>query len=425
MGHRMSVTCMTPPQFSVVVIAKDEAKTLPKRLLPSLAGFLRCGGQVVLLDTGSQDGTPDIARQGGCEVHEVGTRFVRRISAPEAKAINTLFGNPGEPEIVAAGAAFFDFAEARNHAATLAGNDMVLIADCDEGFTRLDIGAINRLIEAGHRKIDIPYVHSHDAQGRPVTKFHRAVLYDRRVCSYSCCVHEVVTGPVATHYADESVIVQEHWPEQHAHRTCYLPGLAWDCFQHLEKDRQSHYFARELMWSGRPRAALAEFQRHMGLRGWPAEQGMSAVYCGDCAMVRGDEAAAVAWWHRAVAMVPDSRQPWMRLAQHYYRKANHQLAACHAAAALEVMGAGHYFESLAHYRALPHEILYVSLWWLGDRERSKRHWQEALRLDPTHPKYVADGVYYPTPAGADSSGRGCLASVPRAACEGVTFPDCP
>jgi glycosyltransferase involved in cell wall biosynthesis len=53
--------------WSVALIAKNEAKTLP-RLMLSLHEFRERGGEIILVDTGSEDGTPIVAREYGCIV---------------------------------------------------------------------------------------------------------------------------------------------------------------------------------------------------------------------------------------------------------------------------------------------------------------------------------------------------------------------
>jgi glycosyltransferase involved in cell wall biosynthesis len=60
---------MKTPLFSVALIAKNESKTLP-RLIASLAEFKERGGEIILADTGSTDGTPKVAADLGCIVFE-------------------------------------------------------------------------------------------------------------------------------------------------------------------------------------------------------------------------------------------------------------------------------------------------------------------------------------------------------------------
>src|ERR1700674_1159696 len=149
------------PSFSVVLIARNESKTLP-RLIHSLTEFQKQGGEIVLMDTGSTDDTIAVAKSLGCRVHEAGERFLQRLSDGDARAINDRFVVAGEPPIVSAGAGLFDYAAARNHAASLASRDMVAMPDCDEQFTAFDLAEIERKISEGFEQLEYNFVFAHD-----------------------------------------------------------------------------------------------------------------------------------------------------------------------------------------------------------------------------------------------------------------------
>ena len=104
---------MQTPKFSIVLIAKNEVKTLPKAM-KSLEEFTSRGGEVILLDTGSTDGTADLARSLGCKVTEVGEKFIKIIDKDLADNINKVFIRNDEVPIVKEGNRLFDFAAARN-----------------------------------------------------------------------------------------------------------------------------------------------------------------------------------------------------------------------------------------------------------------------------------------------------------------------
>ena len=76
--------------FSFCLIARNESETLP-RLLKSLEHFKDRGGQVYVLDTGSTDDTAQIARDWGCIVEEVGSKFLIQIDKPMASEINNTY----------------------------------------------------------------------------------------------------------------------------------------------------------------------------------------------------------------------------------------------------------------------------------------------------------------------------------------------
>ena len=132
-------------KFSVCLIARNEAKVLP-RLVESLKEFMSRGGEICLCDTGSTDGTAELARSLGCKVKEVGTKFVHVITTAEANAINERFIVENEHPIVLPGETYFDFASARNEAVSMASNDWICTVDADEILTSLNLDKINEII---------------------------------------------------------------------------------------------------------------------------------------------------------------------------------------------------------------------------------------------------------------------------------------
>ena len=84
----------------------------------------------------------------------------------------------------------------------------------------------------------------------------------------------------------------------------------------------------------------------------------------------------------------------MLLAEHYFKKGDHQRTACYAAAALQIPRNLEYFTSSAYYGYLPHDHLYWAKWYLGDRAGAKFHWQQAIRYNQSDPRYLADAKLF-------------------------------
>ncbi len=385
-----------PPLFSVVLIARNEALTLP-RLVKSLAEFQSRGGEIILVDTGSKDGTQRIAEDLGCIVADVGERFLTTISGKQAEEINQRFVSPGEQPVVSQGDRLFDYSSARNYAASLAKNDVCAMPDCDEIYTHFDIDKINAAISSGAEQLEYNFVFSHDEFGAPAIKFSHCKFYDRRKLHWVGVVHEVLAGSAIRLLLPESTILLEHWQNPSEHRTRYLTGLALDCFLNPDNDRNSHYFAREMLWTGRPKSALREFERHIGMNRWPAERAQSRIFIGDALISLGREEEGLQSYHAATLMDCTRREAWIRLAEHFWRKDDKQRTACYASAALAIPPGSFYADNAAHYAHLPHEILYWALWYLGDKEGSRYHHSKALSYQPKNPKYLAEAKFYQTP----------------------------
>lgn len=380
-------------RFSVVLIARNEEKTLP-RLLDSLKKFQERGGEIVIVDTGSTDKTAQIARDRGCKVEEVGERFLRTIDSTLAKKINRKFVVDGEATVVEAGEKLFDFASARNYAASLATNDMIAMPDCDEVYTKLDLDKVNETIESGLEQLEYNFVFSHDEHGNEDIKFLHCKFYNRKRLKWVGIIHEVLSGEAKRGFLDESVIKLEHFQNPETDRGGYLKGLAVDCFLNPDNDRNSHYFGRELVWTGRYRSGIKELKRHIAMDRWPAEKAQSMTFIGDAYGLLNDPARQVEWYNKAFYTDSSRRQPFISLANFYLHNGNYQAAVCYAKAALEIPWSPFYANFMGHYTYEPHEILYKAYGWLGRVEEAKTHIIEALKYRPMHTEYLRDLRFY-------------------------------
>lgn len=398
---------MAKPLFSVVLIARNEAKVLP-HAIASLKHFMERGGDVNIVDTGSTDGTPELARSLGCRVKEVGDIFRHIITEEEAKKINDHFIVEGEDPILKEGDAYFDFASARNAANAMADCDFVCTMDCDEILTRFDIDAIDEYIRQGFTQFEYNFVFSHTPDGAELVKFIQSKFYNRKINQWVGIIHEMVTNinpanPSKIKLLPEHEFKLEHWQNEETNRTGYLRGLAVDCYENQEKDRNSHYFARELWWNGRPWSAAKEFKRHIEMDRWPAEKAESMLFLADiCGAMSGMEKhrekelleEQIYWCHRAVDTEPSRREGLLKLAQIYRRRGEATPANFYATAALELPWHPFYGTDMRFYTNEPHEILYWAKGWLGDQEGARKHILKCLEYQRENPMYLRDTQYY-------------------------------
>jgi glycosyltransferase EpsE len=379
-----------------VVVGRNESKTLP-RLLDSVSHFMKAGGDFVYVDTGSTDGTPDVARAGGCRVFEEGPRFHYTCDAETAKAINDKFVAGDDPPIINEGDRFFAFDQARNYAMGLAKNDFICTPDCDEAWTVLNIDKLNKLIEEGYEKLMVDFVFAHFPDGKPAVEFCADTrLYDRRKIKWKGIVHETMQhqGDVKMGRVGRDVAFLEHFQNKETDRTRYLAGLAWACHEEPGNDRNSHYFARELMYRGRFRSAIKEFQRHIDMNAWPDERGQSMVYMGNCYEALGDEAMALRSWHEAFELTGNRREPLLCIAHYWKRKDKKLAVAAYAAAALQIPNNGFYANRVANYTFEPHALLYWAKGWTGDIPAAREHLLKCLEYHPAEATFLRDMQFY-------------------------------
>jgi len=390
------------PKFSVVLIARNESKTLP-RLVGSLAEFKNRGGEIILVDTGSTDDTAEIARGLGCKVTEVGNKFRRVITQDEADRINMDFIASGEADIVKAGDSLFDYSSARNFAATLASNDMVAMPDCDEIYTKLEIDQLDERINSGVEQIEYNFVFSHDAEGGELVKFMHSKFYNRTVLRWTGIIHEVLVStiemaPTRRCFLEESTIKLEHFQNHETNRGHYLKGLALSVLLDPSNDRNLHYFGRELMYVGHFKSAIQILEKHVALNKWAPEKSQSQIHIGECYMMTGDSQKAIHSYIDAFDTCPTRREPLMKIAEYYrrYGSADHVLS--YVAAALQIPGDNFYANFQPYYENVPHELMYWALWEKGEYNASKRHFDHCLAYQPFNSKYLQDyRNYYQLP----------------------------
>lgn len=386
---------MNKPKFSIVIITKNEEKTLPK-LNKSLKEFLERGGEVVLVDTGSSDSTVKLAKEYGYNVAEVGEKFISVIDDSLAEKINSRFVVDNEEDIVKAGNRLFDFAAARNYATSLASNNFIITLDADEAYSVFNIDKINELIDQGYEQLEYSFCYAHDHRGNPAIEFIQSKAFDRRKVKWVNKVHEVLSGENAKRILlDKSICYLEHWQEQgKEHRGNYLVGLALDCLENPENDRNSHYLGRELLYTGRYKSAIKELKRHIEFNAWPAERAQSAIFVADAYGIIGNKDEQTKWYSKAYDIDPNRRESLIKLAQFYQKMNNHRAANTYAEAALTIPFTDYYANDMSHYKDVPHAILYHAKGWLGDIKGAQEHIMKALDYQPQHPKYLADTKYY-------------------------------
>lgn len=277
-------------KISAALIVKNERKVLT-RCLKSLAGI----DEIVVLDTGSTDGTPKLARNLGAVVKEV---------------------PPVSP---------FHFANARNAAHDVATNDWILAIDADEVLRAGMLGKIRAAVREQAQKPD-----SERASAFIVTFTDRgAVTHKKKVYRKSCWnwkvrVHEILE-PLGTDVKEIMLeaVVMEHLPvpgkDQRLGQNLELLKLAV-----VETPEYVHLFkslGQELMLNKEFQDAipyLAEFVEKT--REGPLEKSEVMLRVGQCYAEIKQYESSVRWFEMAAQTDPRRREPLFNAAQYLMMK---------------------------------------------------------------------------------------------------------
>lgn len=375
-----------PFTFSIVCVCRNEADILP-RLFESARAFMREGGRFILVDTGSTDETTAIAREHGCEVHEVGNEYSFQLSKVQARKINTKLIVAGEKPVVEAGQRIFHFANARNRGSTLSPTDWLLQIDAADVFEALDYRAIQGKLDANPTASRFCYQLWIDKERLEIQRF-----YDRRQNHWIGCVHEAINWRANEHGAalplDGAVLRVRHLKKHNKVRN-YVGGMALDHLKQPQDPRWLYYLGREFFYMERWRSALALLERHGNMAtAWAKERNGALCYCGRIYEKLGQTDKAVAAYMSASMVEPTRREPWIRLGWYATNVNKPLLAACFAAAAMQVPYDGVFAEDCRNYEHHPHHTMYWAMMRLKRYDEAWPQLQICRKFAPDHERFV-------------------------------------
>lgn len=379
------------PSFSIVTVVRNESRRFPL-LLESIAEFRSRGGEVLVLDTGSADGTPDLARKAGCRVVVEPRRFNRRLTRKEVNRINKTFSKGGEGPFLLPGERLFNFAAARNHAASLARHPFQLAVDGSDIVEVLDIDALDAAVRSG--RFDVLLFETRRLHVHRFLVETRDYFHDRRTMRWAGRAHNYVTGlrrnvPFRTALLPRDQLRVTHHTDKTKARGYQLAGVALDVLRQPHPPSRELLMGGELGFRGYYRSALAVLLA-LDRDGVPAPYRSAALgMAANCVADQGKEAQdeVTELLMLSATRDPRRRDPFIQLARRAMAAGDLQAAASFASAALSIPAQVGLSEPEDNHLAGPHAILYWALLWLGRRDEARKHFAICLKLDPQNPVY--------------------------------------
>lgn len=339
-------------KICVYAICKNESR-FAQRWMQSM----READGVFVLDTGSDDGTPEALRRLGAEVTE--ERIVP-----------------------------WRFDAARNRSLELVPQDadVCVCTDLDEVFAPGWRQGVERAWQGGARQLRYRYVWSHLPDGSEGHVFTIDKIHARQGFAWVGPVHEVVRcmdGEPAVRDAPD--VELRHYPDGRKSRGQYLPLLELAVHEDPQNDRNLHYLGREYMFHGMWQACIETLERHLSLPGasWEDERSASMRFIARAHGELGRREEALRWHLRAVAEAPHLREPYLDCAKALQEQGDWlgALWMTDRALAIRERPASYICEGDA-WSWLPHDLRALSLYHLGRGREALSEGREAARLAP-------------------------------------------
>ncbi len=337
---------------AVYTIAKNEAKQVQPYV-----DACRDADLVMVADTGSTDGTPELLRQAGAVVHDIAVKPWR-----------------------------FDVARTTALCLLPADVDVCIKLDLDE---RLQPGwrrELERAWTPETTRLRYWYTWNWKAPGVPDVVFRSDLIHARAGYLWRHPTHEVLdhSGPECV---AESELAIHQYPEAKP-RPNDLPLLELAVHEH-RCPRTVFYLGREHSFRGNWPSCQRVMEEYLALpdANWTAERSHAMRLLGQCRKHQGDLPGAAAWLMRACAEDPSLRENWIDLAS-ACNDAKDWAGCYHACVRALAIGKrpGHYQSFGYAWGERPDDLAAVSAWYLGLKEKAAEHLRRALAVNPADPR---------------------------------------
>ena len=214
---------------------------------------------------------------------------------------------------------------------------------------------------------------------------------------HPCHEYPVPDGRINEIYACTDKLLVSHYPDPTKSRGQYLDLLALSVKEDPACPRNAFYYARELSFYARWDESIEELKRYLGLHGaqWVNERSYAMRVLGKCYEGKGDLEQAEAWWMRAAAEAPNTREPWIDLATLYYMRSQWQ--ECYGAAmrALSIKDREFvYTVDPIVWGPRPHDLAALAAWNLGLKDVAIEQGSLAVELEPNDDRLKDNLAWY-------------------------------
>jgi glycosyltransferase involved in cell wall biosynthesis len=344
-------------KIAVYAISKNE-----EQFVKTFCQSSKDADYIILADTGSTDNTVALAKENGAIVHEICISPWR-------------------------------FDKARDAALALVPRDadVCISLDLDEELQPGWREEIERVWKDNTTRLRYMYDWGQGIAFYCEKTHHRHGYHWHHPC------HEYPVPDLRTKevYAQTDMLLVVHKPDPTKSRGQYLDLLKVAITEDPKCPRNAFYYARELTFYSKWLEAIAQLNKYLTMpeATWNIDRCYAYRLLGKCYDNLGQDSEL--WYQKASQEAPNTREPWVELANFYYNKSMWQ--DCYAAAtkALSITEKQLvYTMDPSVWGSKPYDLAAISAYNLGLKEESIKYGELAVQFEPTNKRLTSNLVFY-------------------------------
>jgi glycosyltransferase involved in cell wall biosynthesis len=333
-------------KVAVYTIALNEEKFVERWV-----NSVRDADYLVVGDTGSTDQTIQLLKDRNVQVHDIRVKPWR-------------------------------FDDARNAVLALipADTDVCLSMDMDELMAPGWREALEKAWIPGSTRLNYTYVSAFDQADNPLLTYNGNKCHARWGYRWQRPVHETVYASGDEQYVWAPDCVMWHKQDHGKSRSQYLPLLEMSHRENPHCSQTLFWLAREYAYQNQRDPAIEYFKKYLDMpeATWHEERCEAQRWLAK--LLPHDK---FHWLRHAVITAPMKREPWIDLAEEYYRNSDWLNCLAMCAETLKITKKpGSYLDDPNAWGAKPYDLAGIASWNLGLREQSLGYFEEAVKLAP-------------------------------------------
>lgn len=315
---------------------------------------------ILIADTGSSDGTQEIARKHGATVIQINVKPWR-----------------------------FDKARDASLALIPSDIDVCICLDLDEVLEEGWREEIERVWVEGATRMRYMFDWSNGI------KFYSDKIHSRSGYFWKHPCHETLTKEYRTEekWVQTDKLLISHYPDETKSRGQYMPLLELAKFEDPNCERNAFYYARELVFTNQWQKAIVALKEYLQMpkASWDYERSYAMRLLGQSYEAIGNKEEAYSWLIRACAEAPNTREGWLDLAIYSYRHEN--WAECYSAIKNCLKVTERQFVYTSNPKAwseLPYDLGSISAFNLGLKSEASLYSKFAIEHNPSDARLLAN-----------------------------------